>query len=377
MKKALLTLVTFALVSFGTLNANNNQNLNNSINSFSFIENGITFSVFQNGEFDFYLNNINGVRVNYQINNVSISFNSGYNYNNYVQYDRYGAVIQIMNTPIFYDYYGRISRIGNVNVNYINGRLVALGGMQIFYNNYGRYAYYSGYVNTYNRHYRPQHYNNCFVKPYYDYRTVSHIPYRKHYKANRYAYNNHSNKKNHKNDKAYYSNNNKHIKNQRTKTTNIPKKRNSQVVLNDRKQIHSSNSDRNTNYSNNRSSTKSRSNNSNNSKDYSNNRSSTKNRSNNNTNSRTDTKRTPTSYANNSKNYSNNRSSTKNSSSKNNISRTDAKRTSTSYSSNSKNIRGPLKIEENKRTASVNSRNLENTSSRIERSSDYRKRANY
>ena len=113
MKKTLLTFVTLVFVSFGTINATNSTTDNNQYNraqgeSFTFVESGITFSIFQNGEFDFYLNNRNNFSANYYSNNINITFNTGYNYDAYVQYDRFGAVIQIQNTPIYYDYYGRI-----------------------------------------------------------------------------------------------------------------------------------------------------------------------------------------------------------------------------------------------------------------------------
>ena len=81
--------------------------------TFTFIERGITFSVFQNGEFDFYINPRNGINAGVNLGNVSISYNAGYNYDAYVQYDDYGAIIQIEDVPIYYDYYGRISKVGN------------------------------------------------------------------------------------------------------------------------------------------------------------------------------------------------------------------------------------------------------------------------
>ena len=87
--------ILFAILSVQNLkvNASNLTIANyNETNAITFVENGITFSVFQNGEFDFYLNShSNNVQVAYSSPNVSVSFNSGYNYNPYVQYDQYGA----------------------------------------------------------------------------------------------------------------------------------------------------------------------------------------------------------------------------------------------------------------------------------------------
>jgi hypothetical protein len=229
MKKTVLTLVIFALVGFATVQANNATTLAESKlvanKAFIFEENGITFSVFQNGEFDFYLNQPTGVSINYQNNYTNISFNAGFNYNAYVQYDRYGAVIQIKNTPIFYDYYGRVRQIGNININYNNGQLIQLGGLYITYNQYGNYVYQKGYVNYYNRYYV---YNPChayLTKPNYNYSVVSYKPYRYNYKEERYAYNNnHSKNENYYNNNAYNNKNKKN--NQRMVTKDVPKRGN-------------------------------------------------------------------------------------------------------------------------------------------------------
>ena len=60
---------------------------------------------------------------------VSISFNSGYNYNSFLQYDAFGAIIQIKHVPIYYDFYGRVSRIGNIYINYNrHGYVAQVGG---------------------------------------------------------------------------------------------------------------------------------------------------------------------------------------------------------------------------------------------------------
>lgn len=250
MKKSVLIFVTFIMVSFGQLTANNALIENYTANgkSFTFIENGITFAIFQNGAFDFYLNNITRAQVNYQSNNINISFNAGFNYNAYVQYDNYGAVIQIKNTPVYYDYYGRVARIGNINIGYQNGQLARLGSMQVFYNNYGRFAYYRGYVNPYNRYYTYQPYHKCFVQPYYDYAVVSHRPYRAHYKPQRYAY--HQNYSKHNNGKNH--NNNAYKSKNRVKTNHIPKKRNETVAVNSRKNVQVHNAQRTNSNSNTR-----------------------------------------------------------------------------------------------------------------------------
>lgn len=192
MRNKILIFVTFVFVSLGafaTTNTLKHNLYNNSYgDSFTFVERGVTFSVFQNGEFDFYINPRNDFQIGYRNRNVNISFNSGYNYDAYVQYDAYGAIIQVEDIPIYYDYYGRVRRIGNINLSYQYGRLARLGGMFVHYDNYGYYSYYTGYINNYNRTYSYHPYHNYFSRPLFEFRVVSYKPYRSHYNPNRYRY---------------------------------------------------------------------------------------------------------------------------------------------------------------------------------------------
>ena len=123
MKKVLITLTGLFFLAVSTAEAKRmDTTVANSLLSneaFTFVENGITFSVYNDGEFDFFINRLHSnVSANVNVGGLQISFNSGYDYNPFVQYDDYGAIIQIENTPIFYDYYGRVYRIGDVNFNY-------------------------------------------------------------------------------------------------------------------------------------------------------------------------------------------------------------------------------------------------------------------
>src|SRR5690606_7641251 len=159
-------------------------------NSFIFTEGGIEFSVFPDGQFDFYMPNY-GPNVNVGIStpNVSISFNSGYDYNPYVQYDDFGAIIQIENVPVYYDYYGRITRAGDVNIHYTNfGRVSRIGTLYIHYNSYNVYTHYSGFINVYNRHYVYRPWHTYYVVPAYNYCIVNPRPYRQYYQPVRHTY---------------------------------------------------------------------------------------------------------------------------------------------------------------------------------------------
>jgi hypothetical protein len=237
MKSKLFLIVAFLITSFSikaTTNGTEYRYYNENGDKFTFVERGITFAVFQNGEFDFYLNQRNsGINIGYRSRNVNISFNSGYNYDAYVQYDDYGAVIQVENVPIYYDYYGRVTQIGNVNINYRSGRLVQLGGLHIFYNNYGYYSRYSGYVNRYNRHYAYHPYHNYFSRPIFDYRIVSYKPYRHYYKPSRYTYyGNQHNNYYHKNRNLNSYKRNTYSTRKRFATNKIPKHKNERIAHN-------------------------------------------------------------------------------------------------------------------------------------------------
>ncbi len=191
--KKLIFLVSLFLLSLTTVKASEksldyNRYYNNNGESFNFIENNVHFMVYQNGEFDFFIRP-NGINVNMNFGTTNISFNSGYNYDAYVQYDDYGAVIQIENIPIYYDYYGRISRIGSTHIRYNNRRLIQFGNMYVHYNPFGYFDYYSGYINMYNRHYNFRPYLHYFARPIFNHCLVSYEPYRRYYTPLRYRYN--------------------------------------------------------------------------------------------------------------------------------------------------------------------------------------------
>ncbi|MEZ4792337.1 MAG: hypothetical protein R2783_02320 [Gelidibacter sp.] len=158
--------------------------------SFIFTEGGIEFSVFPDGQFDFYAPDY-GPDVNVSINtpNVSFSLNSGYDYSPYVQYDDFGAIIQIENTPIYYDYYGRVTQVGNVNISYNDyGRVARVGGLYVHYNSYRTFTHCTGYINYYNRVYvyRPWHVYYAVPAP--SFCIVYSRPYRQYYTPVRYHY---------------------------------------------------------------------------------------------------------------------------------------------------------------------------------------------
>ncbi len=157
-------------------------------NAFIFVENGVTFSVYPDGEFDFYIDGQVQTAAGIHTRNASFTFNSGYNYDPFVQYDDYGAVIQVEDVPVYYDYYGRVEQIGDVQISYRNNRLYSLGGMYVFYNNSGFYNHHTGFINTYNRYYVYHPYHGYFARPSLGFCLVYNRPYRRYYAPVRYTY---------------------------------------------------------------------------------------------------------------------------------------------------------------------------------------------
>lgn len=157
-------------------------------NSFIFVENGITFSVYPDGEFDFYIDRFAGVNAGIAAGPVGISFNSGFDYNPFVQFDDYGAVVQVENVPVFYDYYGRVRRIGNIGIWYRNGLAYRIGGMRVFYNPRGLYTYHTGFINVFNRSYVFRPFHRFFARPAAGFCLVYNRPYRRFYRPMRYTY---------------------------------------------------------------------------------------------------------------------------------------------------------------------------------------------
>lgn len=156
---------------------------------FVFIERDVEFAIFPNGEFDFaYVGN------NYQYNPYNgprrpFSYNGGYNYDMYLQFDRYGAVVQVESVPIYYDPYGRVSQIGNIRIKYYGDYVGEIGNMHIIYERGNVYLASSGYVNSYNQNYRPQPWHSYYARPYYN--VIYTQPYRDNYRPKRYTYEEH------------------------------------------------------------------------------------------------------------------------------------------------------------------------------------------
>ncbi|WP_188653371.1 hypothetical protein [Yeosuana aromativorans] len=129
-----------------------------------FVERGIEFSLFPDGSFDFEIqrklyNNYSNSRrttVNavYATRGVQVKYTSNRFREPMVFKDRFGKIIQIESTPIYYDRMGHVTRIGSVDIDYNRGtRLISkVGGLRVNYNHWGQIVNIKGYVNPLNRH---------------------------------------------------------------------------------------------------------------------------------------------------------------------------------------------------------------------------------
>lgn len=191
-KLSTLVVLLLSVISYSSTAAPTDDDRRGYSNSFIFQEGGIEFAVFPDGQFDFnYLDEV--AQVNFQINtpNASLSFNSGYDYDPYVQYDTYGAVIQIENTPVFYDGYGRIIQAGNVFIDYRNGFVNRVGNLYVTYNRPGVIFRTRGFINSFNRFYVYQPWHAYYGVPLVNNCIVWNNPYRLYYNPIRYDWSYH------------------------------------------------------------------------------------------------------------------------------------------------------------------------------------------
>lgn len=148
MKRGLLLLL--GLLSFGTAQSNEfntsakKTTTNQYGKSVTFIERGIQFHVFLNGDFEF-----NSLTRNSRYDNYN-----GKTYNNNslrVDRDYRGRIKRIGRNYIRYDYRGNVTRIGNIKLYYNRGLLRRVGDLKISYNSWGE-PYFYGDVNQYSNY---------------------------------------------------------------------------------------------------------------------------------------------------------------------------------------------------------------------------------
>lgn len=148
MKKGILILIgMFIMVS--TVKANTNNEISNRIeanyaynNAVNFIERGIEFFIFTNGDFDFNTLEENSY---YDYNESRIKNNSHLR----IDRDYRGRITRIENVFITYDFRGNVSRVGSVFMRYYRDRLTKVGDLSVSYNRYGYPVFYGNVRNYY------------------------------------------------------------------------------------------------------------------------------------------------------------------------------------------------------------------------------------
>lgn len=185
--KKITFLVASVLMVSNIINATESRTRFNFEEPISFMERGIEFFVFPNGEFDFntrpqdsqgdYFYKTAGKR------NESVALRGLINYGVLIEHDSFGRVRRIGNTFVNYDNRNRVNRIGSVYMRYNRFALTQIGGMQIVYNHRGdivdtigsikgyrnqgyAYSYQNYYQDNYINHYTSnyQDYDNQYYK---------------------------------------------------------------------------------------------------------------------------------------------------------------------------------------------------------------------
>ena len=145
------TLLVASILLIGNLaNANQTRVINkgttanyNANQPISFIERGIEFFVFPNGDFDFNTHP-NDSQGTYQFKTAGrrsaevTRTNRPINYGVLIEQDSFGRVRRVGNTFINYDYSDRVTRIGTVYMQYNRFALYQIGNMRLIYNKNGQ-----------------------------------------------------------------------------------------------------------------------------------------------------------------------------------------------------------------------------------------------
>ena len=174
MRKITLVLATLLLgVTFATaleqVSELNSKDLRNSkryriSQPILFVERGVEFLIFPNGEFDFNTNanyansgdyyrksttRRGSINATFGAPGVRIKYNRPRGV--IITHDRLGRVRSVGNVFINYDYQGRVKRVGSVYMTYRFGQLKQVGGLHIQYNRRGDMISIRGKVNRSNQ----------------------------------------------------------------------------------------------------------------------------------------------------------------------------------------------------------------------------------
>lgn len=159
MKKITLLVASIFLIGSGVANATERNNGRfpvdfRNADPIVFMERGVEFYVFPDGQFDFNTRPSNG-EMYYKSgrrNGPNTTYGSpsngqNRNYGVKVEHDYTGKVRRIGNVFINYDANDRIKRVGSVYMTYNRYALTQVGGLQIIYNRRGQIVDFVGAVN--------------------------------------------------------------------------------------------------------------------------------------------------------------------------------------------------------------------------------------
>jgi hypothetical protein len=166
------TLLVASIILFGnaataSVIIRNADVVNNKFNQeepIAFIEKGIEFFVFPNGEFDFNTRPQDSQGDNYyKTASTTRTYDSSRRTQNYgviIEHDSFGRIRRVGNTFINYDNRDRVNRIGSVFMRYNRWAITQIGGMQLVYNRRGELIDTIGTVKTNNYGYCYTYHNN-------------------------------------------------------------------------------------------------------------------------------------------------------------------------------------------------------------------------
>lgn len=152
MKKGLLLIVTMILM-VSTIEANiiekNGDKIgyNRTLNAqpIVFIEQGIKFAIFPNGDFKFTKANFKN---NKSLRNQSWKHQRGVK----VLRDRKGRIAKVGNVHISYTRNNKVTQIGSIDLNYKHGKLISVGNLHILHRRNGTVKYIGDVKYNHNRH---------------------------------------------------------------------------------------------------------------------------------------------------------------------------------------------------------------------------------
>lgn len=173
MKKTTLFAICFLIGSWvtaqvSTINETQRRGATIQFNNdepFVFMERGIEFYVFQNGDFDFNTRPFDTQSTFIFRRGNTARPQVAVNYGVRIDHDSFGRVRRIGNTFINYDAFNRVNRIGGVFIRYNRFGINQIGGMSIMYNRNGMIVGIVGNINGHRGNHQIVYGNGTFYGP--------------------------------------------------------------------------------------------------------------------------------------------------------------------------------------------------------------------